>query len=453
MGQDSVIGAVAAYIAGSQEAILPEEVTEKAKHHVLDTLAAMVSGSQLEPGRLARKYAMTWAGPGEAQVAGSRLLVSAADAAMANGMMAHADETDDSNAFSLTHPGCGVVPAALAVAEKTDATGMTFLRGVVAGYDIGCRITRALGIAELRSKYRSTHAIGGNFGAAAACSSVLGLDEEGARYAISYAAQQASGLTYWLQGQGHIEKAFVFAGMPARNGVTAGALAASGFTAIRDPFGGERNFFDAFSPHPRPAYLVEDLGSIYEIARTNIKKFPVGSPIQAPLQALLNLISEHGINANDVDSIVVRISSEGLRTVDSANMPDICLQYILAVSLLDGSLSFDAAHAYERMREPAILGLRGRISVVEDPVQSASENKRQGTVEVTMNDGVSLRNHVVSVRGTAENPMTRDEVEEKCLGLIGPVTGKDRAQSLVDTIWRLEKVGSVRELRRLFSLA
>jgi 2-methylcitrate dehydratase PrpD len=178
MGQDSVIGAVAAYIAGSKEAILPEDVTEKAKHHVLDTLAAMVSGSQLEPGRLARKYAMTWAGPGEAQVAGSRLLVSAADAAMANGMMAHADETDDSNAFSLTHPGCGVVPAALAVAEKTDATGITFLRGVVAGYDIGCRITRALGIAELRSKYRSTHAIGGNFGAAAACSSVLGLDDE-----------------------------------------------------------------------------------------------------------------------------------------------------------------------------------------------------------------------------------------------------------------------------------
>ena len=214
---------------------------------------------------------------------------------MANGMMAHADETDDSNAFSLTHPGCGMVPAALAVAEKMDATGMDFLRGVVAGYDIGCRITRVLGITELRSKFRSTHAIGANFGAAAACASVLGLDEEAVRYTISYAAQQASGLTYWLQGHGHIEKAFVFAGMTARNGVTAGALAASGFTAIRDPFGGERNFFDAFSPHPNPLLLAEGLGSLYEIARTNIKKFSVGSPIQAPLQALLNLITLHGL--------------------------------------------------------------------------------------------------------------------------------------------------------------
>jgi 2-methylcitrate dehydratase PrpD len=367
-------------------------------------------------------------------------------------MMAHADETDDSNAFSLTHPGCAVVPAALAVAEKTDATGMTFLKGVVAGYDIGCRITRALGIAELRSKFRSTHAIGANFGAVAACSSVLGLDEERSRYAISYAAQQASGLTYWLQGQGHIEKAFVFGGMPARNGVTAGTLAASGFTAIRDPFGGERNFFDAFSPHPRPADLAEGLGILYEVARTNIKTFPVGSPIQAPLQALLNLISGHNINADNVDSIVVRISSEGLKTVDNANMPDICLQYILAVTLLDGSLSFDAAHSYGRMTEPAVLALRGRTSVVEDPVQSASENKRQGTVEVTMNDGAFLRSHVVSVRGTAENPMTRGEVEEKCVGLMAPVTGKDRARSLADTIWRLEKVGSVRELRKLISL-
>jgi 2-methylcitrate dehydratase PrpD len=334
-----------------------------------------------------------------------------------------------------------------------DTTGMDFLRGVVAGYDIGCRITRVLGITELRSKFRSTHAIGANFGAAAACASVLGLDEERVRYTVAYAAQQASGLTYWLQGHGHIEKAFVFAGMTARNGVTAGALAASGFTAIQDPFGGERNFFDAFSPHPNPALLAEGLGSLYEIARTNIKKFSVGSPIQAPLQALLNLITLHGLKPDDVDRIVVRISSEGLRTVDNAHMPDICLQYILAVTLVDRSLSFDAAHSYERMKEPSITDLRGRISVVEDQVQSASENKRQGVVEVTTRDGAFLKDHVVSVRGTVENPMTRDEVEEKCLGLLEPVTGKDRARGLADMIWNLEKVGSARELRRLISLA
>jgi 2-methylcitrate dehydratase PrpD len=453
MAQDSVIEAVASYISGSKKTVLPDDVIEKAKHHVLDTLAAIVSGSQLEAGRLAIKYAETWAGPGEAQVAGSPLLVCAADAAMANGMMAHADETDDSNAFSLTHPGCGIVPAALAVAEKMNATGMDFLRGVVAGYDIGCRITRVLGIAELRSKFRSTHAIGANFGAAAACASVLGLDEERVRYTFSYAAQQASGLTYWLQGQGHVEKAFVFAGMTARNGVTAAALAVSGFTAIQDPFGGERNFFDAFSPHPLPALLVEGLGSLYEIARTNIKKFYVGSPIQAPLQALLDLITLYGLRPDDVDRIVVRISSEGLRTVDNANMPDICLQYILAVTLLDGSLSFDAAHSYERMREPSIADLRGRISVVEDPLQGASENKRQGVVEVTTKDGAILKDHIVSVRGTAENPMTRDEVEEKCLGLLEPVIGEKKSRSLAEMIWSIEKTGSVRELRRLISLA
>ncbi|MBN2060953.1 MAG: MmgE/PrpD family protein, partial [Deltaproteobacteria bacterium] len=383
MASKNITDIVASYISKSQDTAIPEDVIEKAKHHILDSLAAILSGSALEAGRLAIKNAESKGSIDEAQVAGSGKLTSAVDAAMANAIMAHADETDDSHAPSLTHPGCAVIPAALAVSEKARVNGTAFLKGVAAGYDVGCRITSALGVEALRSRYRSTHSIGSNFGAAAAAASVLRLQEEGVRYALSFISQQASGLTYWIQGDARVEKAFVFAGMPARNGVTAATLVQSGFTAVLDPFCGEKNFFDAFSPAPDPALFSEGLGSYYAIAHTNIKKFPVGSPVQAPIQAVLNLIETKGLRAGDVGHILVHISSEGLKTVDNARLPDINLQYLIAITLIDRGFSFDAAHSHERMSEKDVLAMRKRITLTEDPELSASENKRQAIVEVT----------------------------------------------------------------------
>jgi 2-methylcitrate dehydratase PrpD len=113
-----VMTQLASYIAQALRKPLPGPVVEKTKHHVLDTLAAMVSGSRLLPGRQAISFVSTLGGAKEACVAGSRIVTSAIHAALANGMAAHADETDDSHAASLTHPGCGVVPGALAMAER-----------------------------------------------------------------------------------------------------------------------------------------------------------------------------------------------------------------------------------------------------------------------------------------------------------------------------------------------
>jgi 2-methylcitrate dehydratase PrpD len=426
-------------------------VIEKTKHHILDTLAAVISGSTLKPGVLARRYVKGQGGVKEAQVAGSRIIASAINAAFVNGIMAHADETDDSHAKSFTHPGCAIIPAALAVSERQGVDGSRFLKGVVVGYDIGCRITQAIGVAILRERYRSTHSFGANFGAASAAASVLGLKDESVRYVLSYAAQQASGVSYWVQGDEHVEKAFVFGGMPARNGVTAALLVECGFTGVLDPFSGERNFLESFSSCPKPELLSEGLGSRYEIMSTNIKRFPVGSPIQAPLQAILNLIERAGIKATDVEAVTVRLGNEGIRTVDNRKMPDINLQYLLAVALIDGCLSFEAAHSYDRMKERSVLKVKERMKLVEDPELSASSNKRQGIVEVRTKDGTQLREHVVSVRGTAENPMAREEVETKCRDLIRPILGSGRTEGLIEKIWNLEKVKNVRELRCLIS--
>lgn len=269
------------------------------------------------------------------------------------------------------------------------------------------------------------------------------------RYVFDYTAQQASGIYYWVRDTEHIEKAFVFGGMPARNGATSASLVHLGFTGVWDCFSGDRNFFDVFSTNPKPQRLAEGLGSHFEIVVTNIKKFSVGSPIQAPLDALVLLIKKHGIKAQDVQSIVARMPR--ISVVDNREMPDVNLQYILAVTLVDGHLTFEAAHSYERMKDPAVLKVKEKVKLVEEPQLKTPKSERTGIVEITTKDGAKLMEHVVSVRGTAENPMTTEEVEQKCRELLIPVLGNDRSEKLINTIWNIEKVKNIRELRPLLS--
>ena len=126
----SVMHELATYISKARKAPLPKPIVEKTKHHVLDTIAAMVSGSKLLPGEMAISYIKTRGGVAEATVIGSRIVTSAENAALANGMLAHADETDDSHDAVRWHPGCAVVPAALAVGEQFGIDGAHLLRAI-----------------------------------------------------------------------------------------------------------------------------------------------------------------------------------------------------------------------------------------------------------------------------------------------------------------------------------
>jgi 2-methylcitrate dehydratase PrpD len=382
-------------------------------------------------------------------VIGSGVVTNAANAALANGMLAHADETDDSHAPSLTHPGCGIVPAALAMAERERQSGTTFLRAVALGYDVGCRLTQSLNAYEFRNDGHSTHSFGPMFGAAAAAGALAGLRERQVRYLLSFAAQQASGVSCWMRDVEHVEKAFDFGGMPARNGVAAATMVASGFTGVDDVFAGERNFFVAYGRKPDPAALTRGLGKIYEIMNTNIKRWSVGSPIQAPLDSLLELIREHQIKADEVEKLVVRVAHQGANTVDNRAMPDICIQHMCAIMLIDGRVTFASSHDQKRMRERKVLALRSRIELHGDDTLSAAMPSRQGIVEVSLKDGRMLRQHTRAVRGTAENPMTRAEVNDKAHDLMAPVLGRPRARKLCDAIWKLEKIRNLRLLRPL----
>ncbi|HTK01473.1 MAG TPA: MmgE/PrpD family protein [Bordetella sp.] len=446
----SPMPALAAHIAGALRQDLPEEVLEKAKFQFLDTLAAMISGSRLPPGEKAIAYARTQGDSAQACVIGSSLLTTAVSAALANGMLGHADETDDSHAASLTHPGCGIVPAALAVAEMYQRGGMDLLKAIVLGYDVGCRLTMCLHPYQFRAAGHSSHTFGPNFGAAAAAGVLAGVDDETrARYLMSYAAQQASGVSCWMRDKDHIEKAFDFGGMPARNGVTAALMVANGFTGVDDVFAGERCFFDAYGDKADRDVLARGLGSRFEIMETSIKRWTVGSPIQAPLDALYALLAEQEIPVDAVTAITVRIPHESLTIVNNRDMPEICMQHLIATMLLDRKLTFVSAHDRARMADPAVLALRERISLFGDDELSKAMPTRQGTVEITLRDGRQLSRHTPAVRGTPPNPMTRKEVHEKCHDLIAPVTGAQRAQALCERVWALETMTDARELRPL----
>ena len=448
---------LATYMSRALRKPLPKQVVEKTKHHVLDTLAAMVSGSRLLPGKMAISYVKTLGGAKESTVIGSKVITSAQHAALANGMLAHADETDDSHAPSLTHPGCGVVPAALAMAEREKRNGTQFLRAVALGYDVGSRLTMALHSYDFRDVGHSTHSFGPMFGAAAAAGALAGLNYDRTRHLLSYTAQQTSGVSCWMRDEEHIEKAFDFGGMPARNGVAAAAMVAHGFTAVEDVFSGERNFFVAYDERhrigrpPEPERLTRELGSTFEVMNTNIKRWSVGSPIQAPLDALLELIRTHGIKADQVEKLVVRVAHQGANTTDNRHMPDICMQHMCAVMLIDGIVTFASAHDEKRMKDKRVLALRSRIQLYGDDELTRALPSRQGIVELTLKDGRELRNHVKAVRGTTHNPMNREEVDEKCFHLMAPILGKSRTRRLCDTVWDLERVSNVRSLRPLLT--
>jgi len=437
----AVMTRLSTYMSEAQGRALPGDVIEKTKHHLLDTVAAMISGSELPPGRAAIQFARAYGGEKVATIAGSNVQCGPIEAALANGVLAHADETDDSWPGGW-HPGCNVVPAALATGEQFGIGGMQFLRAVALGYDVGARVLTALrpGVFET---HKSTHSIGGVFGAAAAAGCAAALNAQQMRWLLDYTAQQCSGIAAWDRDTDHIEKGFVFGGMPARSGVTSALLVHSGWNGIDDILSGDDNFLLASAPHGDAALLVDKLGERYEITRTSIKKWTVGSPIQAPLDALENLLKRRPFEADEVREVSVRMNPGSV--VDNREMPDICIQHMIAVMLVDKTVTFRSAHDKPRMRDPGILRHRAKVRL--DPTTG------QPLVVVVLADGTRLSEDVVAVLGTANNPMTRDQVITKCRDLMTPVVGGPASGALIERILNLEDLKNIRGLRPLLQRA
>src|SRR6202522_421620 len=379
---------LSSYMTEAGTGPLPQEALEKTKEHILDTFAAMVSGADLAPGRFAINFARAHSAEKTATVAASDVVCGALEAAFANAMLAHSDETDASHAPSESHPGASIVPAALASGEQFNIDGPRFLRAVALGYNVGTRVTMTVGVGGFQTAtHISTHALAGTFGSAAAAGCAAGLSERQMRWLIDYASQQASGIKTWQRDTHHIEKAFLFAGMPARNGITAALLVQAGATGVDDVLAGQDNFLVDYATQADAGKLIEKLGERYEIVRTNIKKWTVGSPIQAPLDALEIIPKKRPFQADQVQSVIVRVATSEASLVSNREMPDICMQHMIAVMLLDKTASFQAAHDKPRMQDSAVLQQRAKVQLIGDAELDRQLPARIAIVEVTLTDG------------------------------------------------------------------
>jgi 2-methylcitrate dehydratase PrpD len=449
-----VMATLSTYMSEAGSRALPDEVVEKAKQHILDTLAAMISGSDLLPGREAIKFVRAYGGEKVATVVASDVVCGPIEAALANGQLAHSDETDDSHAPSQSHPGCAVIPAALAMGEQCGIDGQHFLRAVTLGYDIGPRVTMTMGAQNYEGQtHRSTHSIVTIFGAAAASGCAASLNAQQMRWLLDYTAQQSSGIAAWQRDTQHIEKAFAFGGMGARDGVTSALVVQSGWTGVDDIFSGADNFFLANAPWADPAGMIDKLGERYEVTRTNIKKWPVGSPIQAALDAVEDLRKQHPFNADQVQKVTVRLATHEAAIVNNRDIADICLQHMVAVMLIDKTVSYRASLDQARMKDPAVLRERANVELIPDESLQKLMPLRVAIVDITLTDGTHLNKRIDAVRGTPENPMTREEVVAKARDLITPVLGAATANNLIQKVLALESVEDVRELRPLLQRA
>ncbi len=435
-----------AYMSAARDQELPAPVLEQTKWHVLDTIAAMVSGSELPPGRAAIKFARAYGGKEVATVVGDTVVIGPLEAALANGTLAHADETDDSWPGGW-HPGCGVVPAALASGEQFGISGAHFLRAVALGYDIGARVLITLR-PGLQNSHKSTHSIAGLFGAAAAAGCAASLNPQEMRWMLDYTAQQCSGIASWYRDLDHIEKGFTYGGMPARNGVTSALLVKAGWNGVDDVISGRDNFLLANAPQAKPELLVQQLGERYEVVGTNLKRWTVGSPIQAPLDAMEALLKRTSIDPEQVEEVLVR-SAPG-SVVDNSDPPDINIQYAMALMLVDRKATFRSIHDKPRMHDPTITRLREKVRL-EAPTRPGSNGRgeRLPLLEVALKDGRRFTQDTGPVLGTIENRMTQQQLDAKCRDLMAPVLGASQTGRLIESIFALENTKDLRGLRPL----
>ena len=447
-----ITGQLARYMAEVRGRSLPPEVQQAGKHRILDSLGAIVSGARLKAGELAIQYVRIQGGLPEASLLATDVKTSAVNAALANGMSGHADETDDFEPVTKAHPGCSVVPAALAMAEREGSSGEEFLRAVVLGYDLCCRFLMALGPELVRGGHRSAEGTSSTMGCTAAAASLARLDETGMRYALSYGAQQVSGIWSWVRDSEHVEKAFDFAGMGARNGVTAATMVQMGFTGVWDVLEGEHNVLEALSSSPKPSEMVKDLGNRFFVTETAIKPYPVGYPIQSALDAFFALHRQHGLTVENVERITVRLPEDGARIVNNRSMPDVNCQHMIAMALVDGNVTFASTRSYQRMSDPVVLAVKERVNLVADPRLMDPEAPRSAKVEVVLKDGRTLNHFTPHAYGTKQNPMETKSVNAKVRDLLEPVLGPLRTEAVIQRVNGLEGMANVQELLPFLTL-
>jgi 2-methylcitrate dehydratase PrpD len=442
-------GALAEFIGGFSPARVPEPVMERALAVVRDGVGALLAAANpaYSTGRLVTAFARDQGGTAEASVVGSGFRTSASMAALANGTMGYACDIEPHHPEAILHPIAVMVPTALAMAERTGATGADFLAAVVLGCEVEYRVSMALGPAEQYALGFHPSAVCGCFGAAAAACGLLGLAPEAVVRALGLAACQASGLMAWESDPTENARPFQM-GMAARNGVTAAMLAASGFGGPSAVFDYGHTVFRAFSRNPLPERLTDGLGTRFDgIMELAIKPYSCVSFLHPGLDALLELVREHALAAEDIEAITLRFPRDGIHCIDDNPLKSHCAQYILPVAVVNDGLRVSDIFIDRRIDDERVAALCRRVSVVSDPeLDSLFPDFYASVVEVRARSGNLYRRRKDVARGYPETPLSPDELDAKFQHLAGSVAAPDTVRRLEAALDGLGQASDIREL-------
>jgi 2-methylcitrate dehydratase PrpD len=220
-------------------------------------------------------------------------------------------------------------------------------------------------------------------------------------------------------------------------------MVAAGFTGVADSLSGDNNFFTAVSNDPRPDELWKELGTRYEIREATIKKWCVGSPIQATIDAITLLMNERGLTAEKVEKLTIELPDDRCDLVNDRSMPNINVQHLVALTLVDGGMNFESSHDHARMEDPRVKAIRTKTTLIPNAELTTALPPRQAIIRVETKSGETLEHRTLAVKGTPANPMSRQEVVDKAIDLVEPSLGKARSRQLVDTVMGLETIDRV----------
>lgn len=424
-------------------------VRERAKDLVLDHLGAALYGACMPWSRIVREGVLADRGSPRSTVYGSKR-VPPRSAALANGTAAHAIELDDTHEESLSHPGCVVIPAALAMGEALDSSGADLIAAMVAGYEAQCRIGSAIGNALNLRGWHPTSTCG-VFGAAVAVGNLRRVDPATMVSTFGLCASMASGVIQFTQDPVGTMVKRLHAGLPAERGVLAANLAAAGFSGPRQSIEGDYGFARVFAGDVSLARLTDRIGERFEIEQVSIKLYPCCKLFHSLFDAINDCRRQRAFESQDV--VALEALGPG-RTVDETHMErrprspmsaQYSLPYSCAVAIaLDSTDPVSFAESSFGNKEVM------RIADLVKPVLDAALDEQfpahfGGGVRIRLRDGTELSSTLLD----AHNPSRRNEIQSKFRKLTGPILSLRRQENIVEVVANLERLASVSELTRL----
>lgn len=440
MATGDVTTRLAEHAANLRYEDLPDEVVEKAEQLVLDLLGiALRASADADSTPAIRDAVLAIAAPGEATAIGTGRTLAPAHAALLNGSLAHSLDFDDTHRDGSVHPGAAVVPLVLALAEQHGIGGRRAIAAIVAGYDVTCRLARAL---DPQSHYRrGFHPTGtaGVFGATAAGANVLGLAPTELAAAFGVNGSQSSASMQFLDNGSWNKR--IHPGMAAHNAAFALELASRGFVGSTRPLEGQAGLLHGYSDDAHPERLAAELGERFEILQTAVKPYPACRYAHAPLDMLIDLAQANDVDPAEVESVTVGVSDAGRdiigvpleRKRDPQSLVDgqFSMPFLAAVALLRRRLAWGD---YELIGDRATADLARRVDVVtDDEANAVFPGRWLASVEVVTSRG-TFADRRWRTRGEPESPLSWDELEQKFNELAEGVIGCEERGALVAAV-------------------